>query len=145
MLNFKNAFSSLQKIGKCMMLPVSVLPVAGILLGAGSANFSWLPHIVSQVMAQSGGAITRQLRRLGITAVYVTHDVAEAFALGGSSRTLSYGVSKEADAPLAVERVAVGGVEDRGSDAVATMRSQSACLVTSMIAKTACPPSCWIN
>lgn len=57
MINFKNAFSSLQKIGKCMMLPVSVLPVAGILLGVGSANFSWLPHIVSQVMAQSGGAI----------------------------------------------------------------------------------------
>ena len=56
-MSFKNAFSSLQKIGKCMMLPVSVLPVAGILLGVGSANFSWLPPIVSQVMAQSGGAI----------------------------------------------------------------------------------------
>ena len=26
-----------------MMLPVSVLPVAGILLGVGSANFWWLP------------------------------------------------------------------------------------------------------
>ena len=60
-MNFKNAFSSLQKIGKCMMLPVSVLPVAGILLGVGSANFSWLPHIVSQVMAQSGGAIFSNL------------------------------------------------------------------------------------
>src|SRR6187549_1822185 len=57
MASFKNAFSLLQKIGKCMMLPVSVLPVAGILLGVGSANFSWLPQIVSQVMAQAGGAI----------------------------------------------------------------------------------------
>jgi len=37
MSSFKNAFSLLQKIGKCMMLPVSVLPVAGILLGVGSA------------------------------------------------------------------------------------------------------------
>ena len=55
--NFKNAFSLLQKIGKCMMLPVSVLPVAGILLGVGSANFSWLPEIVSQIMAKSGDAI----------------------------------------------------------------------------------------
>ena len=54
---FKNAFSLLQKIGKCMMLPVSVLPVAGILLGVGSANFSWLPDAVSQVMAASGSAI----------------------------------------------------------------------------------------
>ena len=61
MLNFKNAFSELQKIGKCMMLPVSVLPVAGILLGVGSANFSWLPHIVSQIMAHSGGAIFSNL------------------------------------------------------------------------------------
>ena len=57
MPSFKNAFSLLQKIGKCMMLPVSVLPVAGILLGVGSANFSWLPEIVSQIMAASGDAI----------------------------------------------------------------------------------------
>ncbi len=48
----KNAFSLLQKIGKAMMLPVSVLPVAGILLGVGSANFAWLPPIVSLIMAQ---------------------------------------------------------------------------------------------
>src|SRR5215204_3910531 len=54
---FKHAFSLLQKIGKCMMLPVSVLPVAGILLGVGSANFSWLPETLSQVMATSGSAI----------------------------------------------------------------------------------------
>ena len=57
MLNFSNAFSLLQKIGKCMMLPVSVLPVAGILLGVGSANFSWLPESVSLIMAKSGDAI----------------------------------------------------------------------------------------
>jgi PTS system glucose-specific IIC component len=54
---FKSAFSLLQKVGKCMMLPVSVLPVAGILLGVGSANFSWLPDAVSQVMAAAGSAI----------------------------------------------------------------------------------------
>src|SRR5678815_5180863 len=58
---FSNAFSGLQKIGKCMMLPVSVLPVAGILLGVGSANFTWLPEIVSQVMAASGIAIFANL------------------------------------------------------------------------------------
>jgi glucose PTS system EIICB or EIICBA component len=58
---FSSAFSYLQKIGKCMMLPVSVLPVAGILLGVGSANFSWLPPIVSHIMAQSGGAIFSNL------------------------------------------------------------------------------------
>ena len=49
---FQRAFSVLQKIGKCMMLPVSVLPVAGILLGVGSANFSFLPESVSLIMAK---------------------------------------------------------------------------------------------
>ena len=43
---FKNAFANLQKVGKSLMLPVSVLPIAGILLGVGSANFSWLPAVV---------------------------------------------------------------------------------------------------
>src|SRR4051812_26167673 len=57
MFNRQSAFSLLQKIGKCMMLPVSVLPVAGILLGVGSANFSWLPESLSLIMAKSGDAI----------------------------------------------------------------------------------------
>lgn len=39
------------------MLPVSVLPIAGILLGVGSANFSWLPAVVSHVMAEAGGSV----------------------------------------------------------------------------------------
>ncbi len=59
--SFKNAFSLLQKIGKCMMLPVAVLPVAGILLGVGSANFSWLPESLSLIMAKSGDAIFANL------------------------------------------------------------------------------------
>ena len=57
MSSYKNAFSVLQKVGKCMMLPVSVLPVAGILLGVGSANFPWLPDAVSQIMAAAGSAV----------------------------------------------------------------------------------------
>ncbi len=60
-INFKSAFSLLQKIGKCMMLPVAVLPVAGILLGVGSANFSWLPESLSLIMAKSGDAIFANL------------------------------------------------------------------------------------
>ncbi len=39
------------------MLPVAILPVAGILLGIGAANFSWMPDILSQTMAQAGGAV----------------------------------------------------------------------------------------
>ena len=54
---YRAAFGWLQKIGKSLMLPVSVLPAAGILLGVGSAKFTWLPVVVSSVMAQAGGAI----------------------------------------------------------------------------------------
>ncbi len=57
----KDVFGSLQKLGKAVMLPVSVLPVAGILLGVGSSGFTWLPTIVSNLMAKSGGAIFSNL------------------------------------------------------------------------------------
>ncbi|BEV73572.1 MULTISPECIES: PTS transporter subunit EIIC [unclassified Paludibacterium] len=52
-----NAFAVLQKIGKALMMPVAVLPVAGLLLGIGAANFSWIPPIVSHLMAAGGGAV----------------------------------------------------------------------------------------
>jgi len=53
---FKNAFSFLQKVGKSLMLPVAILPVAGILLGVGSSELSWMPTLASQIM-KSGGSI----------------------------------------------------------------------------------------
>ena len=53
----KDAFSVLQKIGRALMLPVAILPVAGILLGIGAANFSFLPSLLSQIMEQAGGAV----------------------------------------------------------------------------------------
>ena len=52
-----NIFGSLQKVGKALMLPVSVLPIAGILLGVGAAKFGALPDVVSQLMEQAGGAV----------------------------------------------------------------------------------------
>jgi PTS system glucose-specific IIC component len=57
----KKAFSFLQKIGKSLMLPVAVLPIAGLLLGIGSANFSLLPEVLSQAMAQAGSSIFSNL------------------------------------------------------------------------------------
>jgi len=50
-------FGNLQKVGKSLMLPVSVLPIAGILLGVGAAKFGVLPDVVSQLMEQAGGAV----------------------------------------------------------------------------------------
>ena len=55
----KTAFSFLQKIGKSLMLPVAVLPIAGLLLGIGSIEpeHSFLPTVLADIMAQSGSAI----------------------------------------------------------------------------------------
>ncbi|HEY4001628.1 MAG TPA: PTS glucose transporter subunit IIBC [Candidatus Xenobia bacterium] len=60
-MDIRKAFGLLQQIGKSLMLPVSVLPVAGILLGVGSAKFPWLPVGLSKIMAQSGDAIFSNL------------------------------------------------------------------------------------
>ena len=57
----KAAFAFLQKIGKALMLPVAVLPVAGLLLGIGTgllnAEITWIPALIPQVMSQSGSVI----------------------------------------------------------------------------------------
>lgn len=53
----KDAFGLLQKLGKAVMLPVSVLPVAGILLGVGSSKIAFIPQPVLDLMARSGGAV----------------------------------------------------------------------------------------
>jgi len=53
----RSAFGILQKMGKALMLPVAVLPAAGILLGVGAAKFAILPLAVSNVMEQAGGAV----------------------------------------------------------------------------------------
>lgn len=53
----KSLFANLQQVGKALMLPVSVLPVAGILLGVGAAKFSILPGTLSSIMEQAGGAV----------------------------------------------------------------------------------------
>ncbi|HEY2067386.1 MAG TPA: PTS glucose transporter subunit IIBC [Gemmatimonadaceae bacterium] len=77
------AFGWLQKIGKSLMLPVSVLPAAGILLGVGSAKFTWLPVIVSSVMAQAGGAIFGNLPlifAIGVALGLTTNDGVAALA-----------------------------------------------------------------
>ncbi|MUK88634.1 PTS glucose transporter subunit IICBA [Ornithinibacillus sp. L9] len=49
---FKKAFGLLQRVGKALMLPVSVLPAAGLLLGIGHENVLDIP-----IMAQAGGIV----------------------------------------------------------------------------------------
>lgn len=66
---FKKVFGVLQKIGKALMLPVALLPVAGLLLGIGNAlqqdtmleylpflHMDWI-QLVATVMEDAGGII----------------------------------------------------------------------------------------
>lgn len=66
---FKGAFAFLQKIGKALMLPVAVLPIAGLMLGIGAAHFGFLPELVSTLMRQSGDVIFSNMALLFAIAV----------------------------------------------------------------------------
>ena len=54
---FESAFGMLQQFGKAIMLPVAVLPAAGLLLAIGFNDFAFIPAVVSQLMESAGGAI----------------------------------------------------------------------------------------
>lgn len=73
---FKNIFGVLQKVGKALMLPVAILPAAGILLAVGTAltnptllavapflDVAWVKHI-ADVMANAGDIIFSNLAML---------------------------------------------------------------------------------
>jgi PTS system glucose-specific IIC component len=96
---WNKAFGLLQKMGKSLMLPVSVLPVAGILLGLGSARlieiqkieqgvltgakFGWLPAWLAEIMKSSGDAIFANLPVIFAIAVaigYTANDGVSALA-----------------------------------------------------------------
>ncbi|WP_028453963.1 PTS glucose transporter subunit IIBC [Chitinilyticum litopenaei] len=85
---FKHAFAVLQKIGKALMLPVAVLPVAGLLLGIGASNFSFIPAVVSQIMAQGGGAIFGHLPL--IFAIGVALGLTENDGVAGIAATVGF-------------------------------------------------------
>ncbi len=87
---FKNLFANLQKVGKSLMLPVSVLPVAGILLGVGAAHFSWLPDIISTLMEQAGGSVFGQMPLLfavGVALGFTNND-----GVAGLAAVVGYGI-----------------------------------------------------
>ncbi|NIH16589.1 MAG: PTS glucose transporter subunit IIBC [Buchnera aphidicola (Periphyllus lyropictus)] len=80
---FKNIFANLQKIGKSLMLPVSVLPIAGILLGIGSSHFSIIPELLSKIMEETGGSIFANMPlifSIGIALGFTKNDGVSALA-----------------------------------------------------------------
>ncbi|WP_434357985.1 glucose-specific PTS transporter subunit IIBC [Parasalinivibrio latis] len=83
-------FGILQRIGRSLMLPVAVLPIAGLLLGIGSANFSFLPEIVSQIMAKSGDAVFSNLAL--IFAIGVALGLSDNDGAAGLAATVGFAI-----------------------------------------------------
>ncbi|MDD7910945.1 PTS glucose transporter subunit IIBC [Pseudovibrio exalbescens] len=87
---FANSFGALQKVGKSLMLPVSVLPAAGILLGVGAADLFFIPDIVNHLMEQAGGSIFGNLPI--IFAVAVALGFTNNDGVAGLAAVVGYGV-----------------------------------------------------
>ncbi len=110
---FKNAFTFLQKIGKALMLPVAVLPVAGLLLGIGAANFEWMPAILSALMKNAGDVIFGNLPlifAIGVAVGFTENDGVAAISasIGYLVLTTTMGVMANA---LHVEPATVMGLK----------------------------------
>lgn len=87
---WSQGFAFLQKIGKSLMLPVAILPAAGILLGVGSANFAIFPDVVNSMMAAAGGAIFGNLALL--FAIGVALGLAKNDGVSALSAAVGYAV-----------------------------------------------------
>ncbi|WP_244851462.1 PTS glucose transporter subunit IIBC [Caballeronia sp. SL2Y3] len=86
---FKNAFGVVQKVGKSLMLPVAVLPVAGLLLGLGSTDFhGYIPGIVLALMKNSGDVIFSNLPL--IFAIGVALGFTENDGVSGIAATIGF-------------------------------------------------------
>ncbi|MFM0721212.1 PTS glucose transporter subunit IIBC [Paraburkholderia strydomiana] len=86
---FSHAFGVLQKIGKSLMLPVAVLPVAGLLLGLGATDFhGYMPAVVLALMKNSGDVIFANLPL--IFAIGVALGFTENDGVSGIAATIGY-------------------------------------------------------
>ncbi|MFM0545252.1 PTS glucose transporter subunit IIBC [Paraburkholderia strydomiana] len=86
---FKHAFGVLQKVGKSLMLPVAVLPVAGLLLGLGATDFhGYVPAIVLALMKNAGDVIFANLPL--IFAIGVALGFTENDGVSGIAATIGY-------------------------------------------------------
>lgn len=109
---FKAAFGVLQQIGKALMLPVAVLPVAGLLLGIGASHFTWIPEVVSRLMEKGGDSIFANLPiifAVGVALGLAKNDgvAAVAAVVGFVVMTATLGVMA---AVFGVETVSVIGI-----------------------------------
>lgn len=98
--NMSNFFGTLQKVGKALMLPVALLPAAGILLAFGTsfAQDSWIEQFpwfgndavlrILEVMSEAGGVVFDNLPLL--FAVGVAVGLAKGDGVAGLAAIIGY-------------------------------------------------------
>lgn len=79
-MNKKKIFSVLQRIGKSLMLPVSVLPAAGIMLRLGQPDLLGQFGVAFQLMSTAGSAIFNNLPLIFAVGVAIGFSGGEAVA-----------------------------------------------------------------
>ncbi|OHX13942.1 PTS glucose transporter subunit IIBC [Chromobacterium sphagni] len=97
---FSSAFANLQKVGKALMLPVAVLPVAGLLLGIGATDFHTQNTVILAIlslMKHSGDVIFGNLPLIfavGVALGFTENDGVAAIAavIGHLVTTATLGV-----------------------------------------------------
>ncbi|PYZ99116.1 PTS glucose transporter subunit IICBA [Alteribacter lacisalsi] len=108
---FSNLFGLLQRIGRSLMLPVSVLPAAGLLLGIGHENVLDIP-----VMTEAGGIIFANLAL--IFAIGVAIGLSDGDGVAGLAAVIGYLIMNQTLGILAeyrgLETEAVLGIESLG-------------------------------
>ena len=126
---FKNLFANLQKVGKALMLPVSVLPVAGILLGVGAADLSFIPEVVSNLMEKAGGSVFGQMPLLfavGVALGFTNNDgvsgLASIVGYGIMAATMSVLAQMDVESAEAAALAAGQVVDDRSIELMTKQR-----------------------
>ncbi|MDR2141710.1 MAG: glucose-specific PTS transporter subunit IIBC [Deltaproteobacteria bacterium] len=83
MSQFKFLVNFLQKTGRAMMLPVAILPVAGLLLGVGSSDLGFISPLISELMIAGGKIIFDNLPiifAIGVALGFTDNDGVSAIA-----------------------------------------------------------------
>src|SRR5215469_10982033 len=113
----KGALASLQKIGGALMLPIAVLPIAGLLLRLGQPDL-----LDSASMAAAGEAIFTNLGLL--FAIGVSVGLArENHGGGGTARGDAGRAADATGGEPAIQRVGVGSAAPAGVNPVAGYRA----------------------
>lgn len=82
---FNSMFGALQQLGKALMLPIALLPAAGLLLGVGAAGFLIIPETLSAIMVAAGATIFGFLPlafAIGVALGFAKNDGVAALAAG---------------------------------------------------------------